>query len=423
MVAVIRHADRTPKQKFKFTFHTKPFVDLLKGHREEVLLVGEAALDSVAEAVREAMTEGEEDPQKLRQLENALRRKRGLPGTKVQIKPMFKKPKDKEGGKEEKKDKEGKEGKNDKEGKEEKKEKEGKDKSGDRVEEIKAAEGVETGKMEWRENELSRGEKEKSPVDSDVKQDGGTQPPREAKRSESMSEVTMSRVAAADNNLVLDKLQLVMKWGGEPTHSARYQAQDLGENMRNDLLLMNRDVLSDVSIFTSSERRVTTSAQIFAGAFLDQKDVDSEGIRIRKDLLDDSNAAKDEMDRVKKKLKGLLRKGEKAPEQFAWPRDGTPEPYLVVRNVVELMKFHRRVMRHNFAKLQSSDALKSLEKLKYPSEINTPTATPGAENATPNQTSVNAVQARWCTGEDADLFKERWEKLFNEFTDAEKVDP
>ncbi|KAI6884283.1 hypothetical protein KC355_g21841, partial [Hortaea werneckii] len=233
----------------------------------------------------------------------------------------------------------------------------------------------------------------------------------------------MSRVAAADNNLVLDKLQLVMKWGGEPTHSARYQAQDLGENMRNDLLLMNRDVLSDVSIFTSSERRVTTSAQIFAGAFLDQKDVDSEGIRIRKDLLDDSNAAKDEMDRVKKKLKGLLRKGEKAPEQFAWPRDGTPEPYLVVRNVVELMKFHRRVMRHNFAKLQSSDALKSLEKLKHPSEINTPAETPGGENTTPNQTSVNAVQARWCTGEDADLFKERWEKLFNEFTDAEKVDP
>ncbi|KAI6882574.1 hypothetical protein KC360_g5691 [Hortaea werneckii] len=414
MVAVIRHADRTPKQKFKFTFHTKPFVDLLKGHREEVLLVGEAALDSVAEAVREAMTEGEEDPQKLRQLENALRRKRGLPGTKVQIKPMFKKPKDKEGGKEEKKDKEG---------KEEKKEKEGKDKSGDRVEEIKAAEGVQTEKMEWRENELSRGEKEKSPAEGDEKQDGATQPPREAKRSESMSEVTMSRVAAADNNLVLDKLQLVMKWGGEPTHSARYQAQDLGENMRNDLLLMNRDVLSDVSIFTSSERRVTTSAQIFAGAFLDQKDVDSEGIRIRKDLLDDSNAAKDEMDRVKKKLKGLLRKGEKAPEQFAWPRDGTPEPYLVVRNVVELMKFHRRVMRHNFAKLQSSDALRSLEKLKHPSEINTPTATPSAENATPNQTSVHAVQARWCTGEDADLFKERWEKIFNEFTDAEKVDP
>ncbi|KAK3060883.1 inositol hexakisphosphate and diphosphoinositol-pentakisphosphate kinase, partial [Teratosphaeriaceae sp. CCFEE 6253] len=119
---------------------------------------------------------------------------------------------------------------------------------------------------------------------------------------------------------------------------------------------MNRDVLSNVSLFTSSERRVTTSAQIFAAAFLDDKDLDPESIRVRKDLLDDSNAAKDEMDKVKKKLKGLLRKGHQAPEQFAWPKDGTPEPYLVVRDVVELMKFHRKVMKHNFGKLVSSEA-------------------------------------------------------------------
>lgn len=223
----------------------------------------------------------------------------------------------------------------------------------------------------------------------------------------------MSRVAAKDNDLVLDKLQLVMKWGGEPTHSARYQASDLGEQMRNDLLLMNRDVLTDVSIFTSSERRVTTSAQIFASAFLDQGDVGNDQIRVRKDLLDDSNAAKDEMDKVKKKLKGLLRQGTKAPEEFAWPA-GAPEPYLVVRNVVELMKFHRRVMRHNFAKLQPNvqDAVSSLEKIKQP-------PTPNGESTT----QASAIQARWCTGEDAELFKERWEKLFNEFTDPEKVDP
>jgi len=76
-----------------------------------------------------------------------------------------------------------------------------------------------------------------------------------------------------ENDLILDKLQLVMKWGGEPTHSARYQCQDLGMNMRDDLKLLNREALNDVRIFTSSENRVKTSAQIWAADFLDRKDL------------------------------------------------------------------------------------------------------------------------------------------------------
>lgn len=376
MVAVIRHADRTPKQKFKFTFHTKPFVDLLKGHQEEVLLVGEAALHSVQNAVQVALEEGEEDMTKLRTLSNALQKKGHLAGTKVQIKPMFKKPK-----------------------------------------QLKAE--AEAAAASEAENSAKDQKDKKSKKEKKLKDATGLEKP---KRSDSISEITMSRATAAEESLVLDKLQLVMKWGGEPTHSARYQATDLGENMRNDLLLMNREVLNDVSIFTSSERRVTTSAQIFAAAFLDQKPINEDQIRVRKDLLDDSNAAKDEMDKVKKKLKSLLRKGHQAPEQFAWPRDGTPEPFLVVRNVVELMKFHRRVMHNNIAKLLPNDGSKTSEQIHNPKAMDSSSDSLNSIT-TPQVSQASAIQSRWCTGEDAELFKERWEKLFNEFMDAERVDP
>ena len=213
MVAVIRHADRTPKQKFKFTFHTQPFIDLLKGHQEEVLLKGEHALSSVLAAVKRAMEEGIEDREKLNLLRTSLARRGAWTGTKVQIKPMFRKRNSKE---------------------------------------LNSKFGS-AGPSDIKPNERNIGETGLEDNRLEMIKTG---------RSDSLAGVTLSRFSAVENDLVLDKLQLIIKWGGEPTHSARYQAQDLGENMRNDLLLMNREALGDVRVFTSSEPRVSTSGEL-----------------------------------------------------------------------------------------------------------------------------------------------------------------
>ncbi|KAF4997391.1 hypothetical protein FGRMN_3882 [Fusarium graminum] len=379
MVSVIRHADRTPKQKYKFTFHSEPFIALLKGHQEEVLLIGEAALGSVIQAVDVAYEQGIEDRTKLRSLRNVLVKKGSWPGTKIQIKPMFRKKK---------------------------------------TEDPAISEEL-VAKTEKKEKADKIDKPEEDTASSKEDQPSGA-----PKRQDSLSGVTMSKFTAAEERLVLDKLQLIVKWGGEPTHSARYQAQELGENMRNDLMLLNRDILDEVHVFSSSERRVTTSAQIWAASFLGKKDIPEDFITIRKDLLDDSNAAKDEMDKVKKKLKGLLRKGNERPAQFTWP-ENMPEPSEVQTRVVQLMNFHRRVMDHNYKKLYSG-AVTSLNAISNPSteKLSGDTSSSSIASSSISQANtLNNIQSRWCCGEDAELFRERWEKLFQEFCDGDKVDP
>ncbi|PVG00326.1 hypothetical protein CPB86DRAFT_805822 [Serendipita vermifera] len=303
-VTVFRHADRTPKQKLKYNFPitepwVQPFLRLLNGEKEEVILREKEQLQTIAIAIEEARSLGAvgEDLAKLSALNSALFRKIDLPGTKAQLKPGYKKDR-----------------------------------------------GAGTKKLE--------------------------------------------------------KLVLVLKWGGEFTHAALYQSRDLGENMRRDISIMNKDCLDNVRIYTSSERRVTASAEIFAAALLTpsstqhastEKKATALELIIRKDLLDDSNAAKDLMDEVKKRLKILLRPGE--PErrpQLTWPKNLKKEPVEVVAEVIELLSGFREVMRHSYDTMET-----------------------------------DKIQQRWCCGDEPWLFRERWEKLFEDFCDVkqEKFDP
>lgn len=93
-------------------------------------------------------------------------------------------------------------------------------------------------------------------------------------------------------------------------------------------------------------RRAIATAEIFGTAILsNQQTAEGESphrLIIRKDLLDDSNAAKEPQDKVKKRLKVLLRPGEyKRPEfAFAW-RVPDVEPQQVVQETVELLRYHR----------------------------------------------------------------------------------
>lgn len=88
-VSVFRHADRTPKQKIKFSFSSAPFLELLNGGGEEVIIRQARDLKLVSAAAEQAMEEGLEDTSKLLLLKNILDKKSTLPGTKVQVKPTI----------------------------------------------------------------------------------------------------------------------------------------------------------------------------------------------------------------------------------------------------------------------------------------------------------------------------------------------
>ncbi|KAF9390656.1 hypothetical protein BGX21_011426 [Mortierella sp. AD011] len=281
-VSVFRHADRTPKQKMKFSFSSAPFRELLNGGGEEVIIRQARNLKLVSAAAEQALKEGLEDSNKLNLLKNILDKKSSLPGTKVQVKPTI--------------------------------------------------------------------------------------------------------VKDEDGNSKSVKLKIIVKWGGEFTHAAKYQSRDLGDNLRKDLQIMNKQVLDDVKIFTSAERRVRATAELFTQRFLDIREVPRDMLLIRKEMLDDSNAAKEKTDIVKDELYNLLQPEYAHDIEKYWPK-GQIDPGQIVQDIIMAMRALRTIMRKNF-----------------------------------ERQDVTTIQKTWCCYESPSLFCERWEKIFGEFADGDRAD-
>ncbi|KAI8976173.1 histidine phosphatase superfamily-domain-containing protein [Pilobolus umbonatus] len=190
----------------------------------------------------------------------------------------------------------------------------------------------------------------------------------------------------------LANLHIFVKWGGEFTHAGRHQSRDLAENLRKDMNILNRDVLGDVKIFSSSERRVRDTAQVFGRWFLGDPESLDGVISESKYLLDDSNAAKEQGDAVKQQIKRLLKPGNIIPDwilaQIGWSAK-LPQPYVVLQEISSIMAHLQRVMRDSWVNLD-----------------------------------IDNIQRRWCCFDSPHLFKERWEKMFRNFSvEEEDVTP
>ncbi len=80
--------------KLKFNFKGSlewclPFVELLQGRKDEIILRQTEQLQYIADAADKASSLPDCDEEKLEQLKKILEKKIGFPGTKAQIKPTF----------------------------------------------------------------------------------------------------------------------------------------------------------------------------------------------------------------------------------------------------------------------------------------------------------------------------------------------
>jgi hypothetical protein len=125
------------------------------------------------------------------------------------------------------------------------------------------------------------------------------------------------------------------------------------------------------------------SADVFARSFLGGVDYLEGIVTESKLLLDDSNAAKEQCDQVKAKLKEVLCSDTGTQSEVldrSTMKPHATHPGIVAQEIINLMRQLRQIMRNNFANMD-----------------------------------IDCIQRRWCCHESPTLFRERWERHFRDF--------
>lgn len=203
---------------------------------------------------------------------------------------------------------------------------------------------------------------------------------------EQLIEVLTVRCNHADTKLQLKSIVgsdnrtcflLIAKWGGEFTHAGRHHSKDLGDNLLKELNMLNKKIVEEVQVFSSSERRALATADVFSKAFIPLAELPADFVKINKELLDDNFTTKEDLDcnrtRITEKISNM---------SFECSEQNSSSN--IIKKFDQTLRSMRSNMQKNFEILD-----------------------------------VNNLQRKWCCSETPLLFRERWEKLIREFCDRE----
>ena len=199
-------------------------------------------------------------------------------------------------------------------------------------------------------------------------------------------ELLESKVSEPDTKLQIRKvskspfcLLVMLKWGGEFTHAARHQSIDLGDQLRNELGVLNRQIIDNFTVISSAERRVIATADTFIKSFLKLAEIPQDCININKEMLDDSYRGKEEIENCKESLRQLL--------SSDWTNEIIGNPSQFIRELVEIVNWHQKC----FA-------------LRWP--------------------TINWCYqfTKWCCSDSPLTFRDRWQNIFANFSSTSCYD-